>query len=162
MAILSFLVSNPDSIAFMQLLLALFLGTFLGLERVVAGKVAGMRTFGLVSLGSCLSIIVSEHVMQYYSHLSGINPLHVAGALVTGVGFLGAGSIIFRESHISGLTTAAGMWVASAIGMAVGFRLYLIATFTTFLTLFVFTVMWYLERIVRKHAVVEMETESDH
>ncbi len=160
MSFLSFIASNPSNIAFFQLLLALLLGTFLGLERVVAGKVAGMRTFGLVSLGSCLSIIVSEQVVATYSHFSGVNPLHVAGAIVTGVGFLGAGLVIFRDSHVSGLTTAAGMWVASAIGMSVGFKLYLIATFTTFLTLFFFTVMWYLERVIKKYSVVSMEGEE--
>jgi putative Mg2+ transporter-C (MgtC) family protein len=162
MSLSLFLGFNPDNIAFFQLVLALFLGTFLGLERAVAGKVAGMRTFGLVSLGSCLSILISEHVVAGYGNLSGINPLMVAGAIVTGVGFLGAGLVIFKDSHVSGLTTAAGMWVAAAIGMAVGFRMYLIASFTTFLTLFVFTVMWYLERIIKYHVIVPMEVENEH
>jgi putative Mg2+ transporter-C (MgtC) family protein len=161
MDVLSFFTTNPTTLVFNQLLLALVLGTFLGLERVVAGKVAGMRTFGLVALGACLAVIVSEQVVKEYIMLSGTNPLLVVSAIITGVGFLGAGLVIFKDSHVSGLTTAAGMWVASGIGMAVGFRMYLVATFTTFLTLFVFTVMWYLERIIKHHSVVPMEGEEE-
>lgn len=153
MTFYTFLLDNPDIVSFLQLMLALFLGTALGLERVIAGKVAGMRTFGLVSLGSCLSIIVSEHVVRVYGSFAGINPLYVAGSIITGVGFIGAGLVIFKENHVSGLTTATGIWVASAIGLTVGFGLYLIAFFSTFLTLFVLTVMWYVERAVKKHTL---------
>lgn len=140
---------------FFQLLLALVLGALLGLERSVAGKQAGMRTFALVAIGSCLFIIVSEDIVARYMGFGSVSPLRMAAAIVTGIGFLGAGLIIFQQ-ELRGLTTAAAMWVASGIGMAIGYKLYLVAFFVTFLTLFVFIALWFFEhfvetKIIKKH-----------
>ena len=138
-----------DSEIFFQLFTALFLGALLGFERLLAGKEAGMRTFGLVAIGSCLFVIIGELVMNDYYHVFNSDPLRMASSVVTGIGFIGAGLIIFQH-ELKGLTTAAALWVASAIGVAVGFKLYMIATFTTFLTLFVCVGLWFFERYLEK------------
>lgn len=134
-----------------QLVLALFLGALLGFERLLAGKEAGMRTFGLVSIGSCLFVIIGEVVVQRYlgSLRTGMDPLRMASSVVTGIGFIGGGLIIFQH-ELKGLTTAAVLWVASAIGVAVGFQLYSVAIFTTFLTLFVTVGLWFIERYLER------------
>jgi putative Mg2+ transporter-C (MgtC) family protein len=133
-----------------QLIIALVLGALLGFERLLAGKEAGMRTFGLVSIGSCLFVIIGEIVaLRYASDAFNTDPLRLASAVVSGIGFIGAGLIIFQH-ELKGLTTAAVLWVASAIGVAVGFRLYMIATFATFLTLFVTVGLWFVERYLER------------
>ena len=138
---------------FKQLLLAVGLGAAIGVEREVAHKSAGMRTHALVSLGSALFTIVSHS-------LSGptVDPTRIAAQIVTGIGFLGAGLIVFDKSKLKGLTTAAGVWTASAIGMAVGFNLNAIAIFATLLTILVFVVLWPIERrFVKRFAVADEE-----
>jgi putative Mg2+ transporter-C (MgtC) family protein len=140
------LVTAENIEIFVRLFLAMSLGAILGLERVFAKKSAGIRTYALVSMGSALFILVSEYVTrQYLSSDVQVNPLQVASNIVVGVGFLGAGIIIFKDSRLTGLTTAAGLWVVSAIGMAVGFGYYMAAFFTTIFTLMIFTVLWYVE-----------------
>ena len=134
-----------------QLLVAMALGMAMGAERSIAQKTAGMRTYALVSMGSALFVILSTLVTSAYIGISAFDPLRVTAAVIVGIGFLGAGLIIFRGSTLQGLTTAAGMWVTAGVGMAVGFKLYLIAIFTTILTLFVFTAMWVIENFVEKH-----------
>ena len=97
----------------MQIFIALILGSLLGFERLLAGKEAGMRTFGLVSVGSCLFVIIGEIVIlgpQYGMY--NFDPLRIASSVVTGIGFIGAGLIIFQH-ELKGLTTAAALWVAS-------------------------------------------------
>lgn len=132
-----------------RLFLALILGGVLGMERTLAGKTAGLRTYGLVSMGSALLVITSQLVTDYYFSIGvrAFDPLRVASQIVVGVGFLGTGLIIFleREHRLSGLTTAAGLWVSAGIGMAVGFQLYGLAIGATALTLFTFTVLWLFE-----------------
>ena len=131
-----------------RLVLALVLGALLGIERLHAGKIAGLRTFALISLGSAFFILISEQIIARYTF--DIDPLRVAASLVSGIGFLGAGMIIFQKDHISNLTTAAGVWVSAAIGMAVGFGLYLESIVVTFLVIFTFTAMWNIEHKLKK------------
>ncbi|MEK9154498.1 MAG: MgtC/SapB family protein [Patescibacteria group bacterium] len=134
----------------LQLLIAAFLGSLLGIERAIAGKTAGLRTFALVSLGSALFIIISKIANESYLGVTVFDPSRVASQIIVGIGFLGAGLIIFKESKVMGLTTAAGLWVSAGIGMAVGFKLYTIAVFATLLTLFIFTVLWIFEIKLKK------------
>ena len=134
---------------FMQLTLAMALGLLLGAERSIAGKSAGMRTYALVSLGACMFVIISTIVSAANFSLFTFDPLRVTAGIVTGVGFLGAGLIVLRESQLRGLTTAAGLWVAAGIGVATGFQLYNFAIFATFLTLIVFTIMWFAEEKIK-------------
>jgi len=137
---------------FMQLVLALLLGAVLGFERLLAGKEAGMRTFGLVSVGSCLFVVVGELVARQYGAAVNYDPLRIASSIVTGIGFIGAGLIIFQH-ELKGLTTAAVLWVASAIGVTVGFRFYSVAVFSTFLTLFICVGLWFFERYLERKVV---------
>lgn len=143
-----FLHISVEFTPFFQILIALCLGIILGTERTFAGKNAGMRTYGLVAMGSCLLVIVSEMVLS--SANMPADPLRLAAGIVTGIGFLGAGLIIVKDSTPSGLTTAAGLWVASGIGIAVGYGVYGIAMFVTFVTLLVFTSLWSLEQKVKQ------------
>jgi len=109
-----------------------------------------MRTYALVSLGACLLIVISETVTARYLGVTAFDPLRVAAGIIMGIGFLAGGLIIFHDSHVTGLTTAAGVWVSTGIGIAVGFRLYALAIFTTLLTLFVFSVLWYVEQGIKR------------
>ncbi|HYF10489.1 MAG TPA: MgtC/SapB family protein [Candidatus Paceibacterota bacterium] len=143
------ILTPADAVIFFQLALAMLLGMSLGLERTLAHKAAGLRTYALVSMGSALMIIISSIVLEVFPASAGIDPLRVMAAIVMGVGFISGGVIFFKDDHLSGLTTATGIWIATAIGIAVGFRLYVIAVIATALTLFVFTALWYVERSVK-------------
>ena len=147
------LFADENIIIFLQLVLAMLLGIALGVERSIAGKMAGMRTYALVSLGSCLFIVTATTFGgPFFSDNVNIDPLmRISASIITGIGFLGAGLIIFRGTTLSGLTTAAGLWVSAGIGIAVGFQLYAIAVFTTLLTLFVFTILWFVEEYLEKN-----------
>ncbi|MBI5138513.1 MAG: MgtC/SapB family protein [Candidatus Vogelbacteria bacterium] len=140
---------------FIRLLVAVALGALIGIERSMAHKTAGMRTFSLISMGTAALIILSEVVIRKYLGSSGADPLRMAAAVVQGIGFLGAGIYVFSNHHMTGITTAAGLWVAAAIGIACGFGLYGIALILTFITLFVFSVLWLLEE-----KVVEIADEN--
>ena len=138
-------ILNGEIDLIIQLGIALFLGITLGTERSVAHRSAGMRTYGLVSLGACLFVIISELITSKYFGAVGFDPLRMASSIVTGIGFIGAGVIIFRNRHLSGLTSAAGLWVAAGIGTAVGFKLYLLAITAAILTIITFSLLWPLE-----------------
>jgi len=114
---------DPEMVT--RLLLAALLGALIGFEREVHGRPAGFRTHLLVSLGACLFVIVSIDFYRMYGNFSGTGPLgvdpgRIAAQVVTGIGFLGAGAIIREKASIRGLTTAACLWVAAAIGLACG------------------------------------------
>lgn len=137
----------PQSETFFQLILAVLLGGFVGLEREWKGKEAGLRTYSLVCLGATLFTIVAiESFMMFRNTASSFDPSRIVGQLVLGIGFLGAGLIIFREQHVAGLTTAAGLWVTTALGAAIGFRLYLLATFTALLAVFILSAFRLVEK----------------
>lgn len=121
-----------------KLLLASVLGALIGLEREVHGRPAGFRTHLLVSLGACLFTIISIDFYRIYGNFSGttpvgVDPARVAAQVVTGIGFLGAGAIIREKASIKGLTTAACLWVAAAIGLSCGVARYAPAVVVTFL-----------------------------
>jgi len=126
-------LENPQIQIIFQLLLAALLGGIVGLEREYKRKEAGLRTYALVSLGSALFTIIAFEVFQNFLGKpgAGIDPLRVIQAIAIGIGFIGAGLIIYRQSYIEGLTTAAGLWVVSAIGIAVGVKLYFPAIFVS-------------------------------
>ncbi len=126
------------------LIMALLLGSTLGLERSLAGKTAGVRTFGLVSMGSCLFILIARYVIPTVENFN-YDPLRIAAGVVMGIGFLCGGVIIFKDHQLSGLTTAAGLWVAAGIGMAVGYGMVMLAFFATVATLITFTLFWFVE-----------------
>jgi len=123
-----------------RLLVALVLGAIVGLERERQERAAGLRTVTMVSLGSCLFTIVGAY------GFSATDPSRVAAQIVTGIGFLGAGTIFLRKDLVRGLTTAATIWAVAAIGMAAGTAQYFEAGFTTLLILAVLMVLKPIEK----------------
>jgi putative Mg2+ transporter-C (MgtC) family protein len=147
------LITDKDTVEiFIRITVAMFLGITLGAERIMARKTAGMRTYALVSMGAAVFVILSMIVADLYIDNTSVGPLRAMSQVIVGIGFIGAGLIIFKGDTISGLTTAAGLWVAAGIGMASGYGLYSIAIFITILTLFIFTVLWRLENKVKSVA----------
>ncbi|MFA5736656.1 MAG: MgtC/SapB family protein [Candidatus Paceibacterota bacterium] len=130
----------------LSLVLAMALGICLGFERNLAGKVAGMRTFALVSLGAALFAIISKLVTEQTIGIINFDPLRMASQVIVGIGFLGAGLIMSKAGKVTGLTTAAGMWVAAGVGLSCGFGLYWLALVATGLILFIFAILWIVER----------------
>lgn len=104
----------------LRLVIAISLGALVGLEREMSHKSAGLRTHMIVSLGACLFTLISIYTFE-------MDSARVAAAIVTGIGFIGAGSIIASRGHLQGITTAASLWVVAAIGLAVGVGSYLLA-----------------------------------
>ncbi len=143
----------------LRLAIALVLGSLVGIERSMVHKPAGMRTYALISMASALLIIISELVIKNYAGTSGIDPLRMASAIIQGIGFIGAGLFFINhaqhQQHVSGVTTAVGLWVATVIGIVVGYGLYGVALIVALLTLFVFSIMWVLEE-----KVVELADEK--
>ena len=132
----------------LRLLLAAILGGLIGLERESLNKSAGFRTHTLVSVGSCLITISSIEIFNVYSHGVG-DPARLAAQVVSGIGFLGAGTIVRSGFGIKGLTTAASLWVVAAIGISVGIGSYVTSVVTTGIVFFVLVYMSSLENFVR-------------
>ena len=116
---------------FLRLLAAMAMGGLIGLERELRAKDAGLRTHFLVALGSALFTLVSQY--GFGADLK--DSSRVAAQVVSGIGFLGAGTIIFQKNVVHGLTTAAGLWVTAAIGLSCGTGMFAVAGATTVLVL---------------------------
>ncbi len=116
-----------------RLLLATIFGALIGLEREYHAKEAGVRTHLLVALGSCLFMILSIYGFDAFLDHDNVSfdPSRIASQVVTGIGFIGAGTIILHKQAVRGLTTAAGVWVTAAIGLACGNGMYILAGVTT-------------------------------
>lgn len=151
----NFLAQNSDVI--LRLFVAVFLGMIIGAERLLVHKEAGMKTHALVSMGAAVFILVSEALALRYGPGSGFNPAQIASNIVVGIGFLGAGMIMFRDSRTRGLTTASGLWVTAGIGMASGFGMYGLAIIATAFTLIIFIAMNIFEKPIKK-----ISDEMDH
>ena len=126
----------------LRLFAAAVMGGAIGLERGYRAKEAGFRTHFLVALGSALFMIVSQYGFEellLQTQASGlsvrVDPSRVAAQVVSGIGFIGAGTIIFQRHVVKGLTTAAGLWVTAAIGMTCGSGLYMLAMASTIMVL---------------------------
>lgn len=134
-------LSTQDSTTVVRLFLATFLASFIGIEREIHGKVAGFRTHALVGLGSALIMLVSIDISAVYRGVMEVDPSRIAAQVVSGIGFLGAGAIIRFRTGITGLTTAASLWVAAGVGLACGagfFKPALVATILALLVLSLF------------------------
>ena len=134
-----------DAQMVVRLLLTLVLSGLIGLERQVHRRDAGLRTHILVALGSCLIMLTSLYVFDIYKDQVALDPVRIAAGVVTGIGFLGAGTIIRESDGVRGLTTAASLWVVAGIGLAVGVGFNKIAIYTTVLVLIVLHFLRYLE-----------------
>ncbi|NQT95074.1 MAG: MgtC/SapB family protein [Candidatus Omnitrophica bacterium] len=119
----------------LRLLFAALLGGIVGFEREINEKAAGFRTHILVCLGSCVIMLTSMHIFDIYRGLADVDPGRIAAQVVTGVGFLGAGTIIRSRASIVGLTTAASLWSIAGVGLAIGSGLYIVAVAATILIL---------------------------
>ena len=119
-----------DWVLIFRLFAAGLLGGLIGLEREFRAKEAGVRTHFIVALGSALFMIISEFAFDGKQH----DAARVAAQVVSGIGFIGAGVIIFQRNVVRGITTAAGLWVAAAIGLACGDGMYPVAIAATVLT----------------------------
>ncbi len=153
------MVSNYEIL--FRLFLAAVLGAVVGLEREVHGRPAGIRTYLLLCMGSALIMVVSELLFFKYEAkgLEGIlraDPARIAAQAITGIGFLGAGVILRYKDSIRGLTTAAAIWVACAVGLAIGAGFYLFGAAVTGLTLVSLVGLKVFERRLKKDWYKEM------
>ena len=130
-----------------KLFLSLVVGGLIGLNRERHKQPAGFRTHILICLGSTLLMVLSIYIPQTYFDFKNGDPGRIAAQVVTGIGFLGAGAIIRLGTNVRGLTTAASIWLISAVGLAIGAGLYIISFVVVILALFTLVV---LERVERK------------
>ena len=147
----------------LRLLVAGILGAIIGLDREYRAKEAGYRTHFLVSLGSALIMIVSQYGFQEIIKVNSVtlDPSRVAAQVVSGIGFIGAGTIIFQKQIVRGLTTAAGIWATAGIGLAVGAGMYVIGIAAMVLTLIGLEVLSYLfKSIGMKSSMITFSTDN--
>ena len=147
----------------LRLFLAGIMGAVIGLDREYRAKEAGYRTHFLVSLGSALIMIVSQHGFGEILDTPNVNldPSRIASQVVTGIGFIGAGTIILHKQIVRGLTTAAGIWATSGIGLAIGAGMYTLGISATILTLIGLEVLGFLFKSVgMKSSAVEFSTDN--
>ena len=147
----------------LRLFLAGIMGAIIGLDREYRAKEAGYRTHFLVSLGSALIMIVSQHGFSEILDTPNVNldPSRIASQVVTGIGFIGAGTIILHKQIVRGLTTAAGIWATSGIGLAIGAGMYALGISATILTLIGLEVLsFFFKKVGMKSSVVEFTTDN--
>lgn len=147
----------------LRLLVAGILGAIIGLDREYRAKEAGYRTHFLVSLGSALIMIVSQYGFQEIIKENSVtlDPSRVAAQVVSGIGFIGAGTIILQKQIVRGLTTAAGIWATAGIGLAVGAGMYAIGIATTVLTLIGLELLSYIFKSVgMKSSMIAFSTNK--
>ncbi len=134
----------------LRIVAAAILGGVIGLEREIKNRAAGLRTYMLVCVGACLVMLTNQYVCQAFG--SG-DPVRMGAQVVSGIGFLGAGTIIVtRRSQIKGLTTAAGLWSAAGVGLTLGVGFYEAALAGSFVIFLVMTVMQRLDSRMRRRS----------
>lgn len=144
-----------------RIVAAFLLGGVLGLERGLKHRPAGLRTYMLVCVGSCIIMLINQYIFQVYQ--TG-DPVRMGAQVVSGIGFLGAGTIIVtKRNQIKGLTTAAGLWASAAVGLAVGIGFYEAAVVGSILILLTLTVVRGLDNhIHKKSQSFEIYAELDN
>lgn len=145
------IMSNDVTIigSIFKLVMSLMLGSIVGLERKSKGQIAGDRTFALISMGATLAMLLSIYIPQEYMGLKNSDPGRIAAQVVTGIGFLGAGAIVQMKGSVRGLTTAAGIWMVAAIGLAIGAGMYVVSLIATALVLFILVTLERYDRLRR-------------
>ena len=129
---------NYYMVVVVRLILACFLGGLIGYERESTNRPAGFRTHILVCVGAALIMIAAENISQKYAGVTNIDPTRLGAQVISGIGFLGAGTIIREGVNVRGLTTAASLWTVSCVGIAAGAGFYsgaVIATAIIYITL---------------------------
>ncbi len=147
---------------FGKLFIAAVLGGLIGWERERRGRPAGLRTHLLVCVGVTLIMLVSEHIfVQYQGYkqdsILRIDPARIASHVVTGIGFLGAGTIMRFKGSVRGLTTAASLWVVAGIGLAIGIGFILPAIFTAFIAIMTLILLPKVESEIKKDKYITMK-----
>ena len=123
----------------LRILVSIVLGGIIGLERGMKNRPAGLRTYMLVSLGSCVVMLINQYTAQVFG--TG-DPVRLGAQVISGIGFLGAGTIVVTShNQIKGLTTAAGLWASACIGLAIGIGLYEVALIAGLCVFLVLTVL---------------------
>lgn len=112
-----------------KILLAIFCGSLIGLERELKEKPAGIKTYMLICTGATLFTIISIAFSEFFGQAN--EPSRVAAQIITGVGFIGAGTIMFAQGYVRGLTSAAAIWMSAAIGMSIGIGMYMFSVIVT-------------------------------
>jgi len=143
---------HTDLIIVFRIVLAIMLAFIPGMERELTGKFAGLRTHILVCVGACVFTILSLYGFQFSVHAAGVivqdDPARIAAQVITGIGFIGAGTVMRHGSNVSGITTAATLWVCAAIGMSCGCGEYVTAIVASIATLVVLISIRALEKKV--------------
>ena len=161
--IIDFLTEFNAVTVVIRVILAAVAGALVGLEREFHGRAAGMRTHMMVALGAALAAMIGLFTVKELGVSS--DPMRVGAQVISGVGFLGAGTILLRGggSRITGLTTAAGLWTAASIGLAVGIGFYVGAFMTVFAAMLTFTLITSLEMFLnrkRQRMAIYLELEN--
>ncbi len=162
-AVLQYLTEFNAVTVVIRVLLAALAGALVGLEREFHGRAAGMRTHMMVALGAALAAMIGMYTVTELGIDS--DPMRVGAQVISGVGFLGAGTILLRGggSRITGLTTAAGLWTAASIGLAVGIGFYVGAFMTVFAVMLTFTLVTGVEHFLnrkRQRMAIYLELED--
>ena len=144
----------------LRIILSIIIGGLIGLERGLKNRPAGLRTYMVVCLGACLIMLTNQYVYQVFG--SG-DPVRMGAQVVSGIGFLGAGTImVTRRNQIKGLTTAAGLWTAAGVGLAIGVGFYEAAIAGGLGVFFVMTLLQRMDRQVHSNATnLEIYVELD-
>lgn len=129
-----------------KLIIAMFVGGLIGIERAHRDRPAGLRTHALVCIGSCMTMIVSLDIFEAYSGVANVDPARLGAQVISGVGFLGAGTIIQNGTSVKGLTTAASLWVVACIGLGIGSGSYILSLSAAVIVYFTLYVVGNLER----------------
>lgn len=133
-----------------RIFLAAFLGAIIGIEREIKNRAAGFRTHIIVSVGACLVMLIGIDGIGQISSDIGRDTARIAGQVVSGIGFLGAGTILQKKDGVSGLTTAATLWLSAAIGLAVGIGYYQGAVLATVICLITLISLKWVSDLINK------------
>ncbi len=144
----------------MRLLIATILSGVIGYEREIHGRAAGLRTTILVGVGSCLIMITSMNLHILYQGISPVDPSRMAAQVISGIGFLGAGTILRFHASVRGLTTAAGLWAVAGIGLAIGCGFYASAFLATAFIFIVLVALSHFERRITRATDKTLNVEA--
>ena len=147
----------------LRIILSFLLGILIGWERETHGREAGLRTHVLVCMGANLFMLVSQYMFFIYQNNATVDPTRIAAQIITGIGFIGAGTIMQAKFSVRGLTTAASLWVVAGIGMAIGCGCYFAAFVTEILVLFTLLLLWRLEHFFQRdwYKVIDIRGENN-
>jgi len=143
-----------------KLVLAMVLGGLVGLEREITNRPAGFRTHTLVCMGSTLVMVTSMHLFRLYHDIVNLDPARLGAQVISGIGFLGAGTILKDKTRVRGLTTAASLWVVACIGLAVGAGLYGLSILVAVLAYVTLILLKKMEGFLKQRSEIE-EIELD-